>query len=136
VRSSFWRVGDTKVSLDDVRDIAAVAVQTLINNYDGRYNGKAYKITGPETLSYYQMAEILSNATGKKINYVDIPMQEARRRLERSGLSDWWIEVIMEVYELYRGSTQKLVTSAIEDVTGKKPTTFAQFAKDYAEAFK
>jgi hypothetical protein len=47
-----------------------------------------------------------------------------------------WIEIIMEVYELYRGGTQELVTSAIEDVTGKKPTTFAQFAKDYAEAFK
>jgi uncharacterized protein YbjT (DUF2867 family) len=134
--SIFWRVGNTKVSLVDVRDIAAVAVQTLINNRDGRHNGKAYTITGPEALSYYQMAEILSNATGKKIDYVDIPKEEARHRLEKSGLSDWWIKVIMEVYDIYEGGIQAYVSTTVEEVTGKRPRTFAQFAKDHAEFFK
>jgi uncharacterized protein YbjT (DUF2867 family) len=61
---------DAKVSFVDVRDIAAVAVKTLTEDGNNRHNGKAYTITGPEALSYYQVAEILSNATGKKINYV------------------------------------------------------------------
>ena len=97
---AFWRVGDTKVSFVDVRDIAAVAVQALINNHDGRHNGKAYTITGPEALSYYQVAEILSNATGKKIDYVNISKEDARRRLENSALSDWWINIIIEVLNM------------------------------------
>jgi uncharacterized protein YbjT (DUF2867 family) len=133
--SVFWRVGNTKVSVVDVRDIAAVAVQALINNRDGRHNGKAYAITGPEALSYYQMAEILSNATGKRIDYRDIPKEEARHRLEKSGLSDWWIKVIMEVYDIYERGTQAQVSNAVEEVTGKRPRTFAQFAKDYVEFF-
>jgi uncharacterized protein YbjT (DUF2867 family) len=133
---TFWRVGDTRVSFVDVRDIAAVAVQALINNNDDRHNSKAYTITGPEALSYYQVAEILSNATGKKIDYVNISKEEARRQLENSVLSDWWINVIVEVFDLYRGGTQAQVSSAVEEVTGRKPITFAQFAKDYAEAFR
>ena len=35
-----------KVSFVDVRDIAAISVQALINNIDGKYNSKAYTITG------------------------------------------------------------------------------------------
>jgi uncharacterized protein YbjT (DUF2867 family) len=37
-----------------------------------RHFGKAYNITGPDALSYYQAAEILSNTAGKKIYYVPI----------------------------------------------------------------
>jgi len=33
---------------------------------------KTYTITDPEALSYYQVAEILSNGTGKKIDYVNV----------------------------------------------------------------
>jgi uncharacterized protein YbjT (DUF2867 family) len=49
-----------------VRDIASVATRVLTEDYGSRTrdNGKAYDITGPEALSYYQSAEILSNATG------------------------------------------------------------------------
>jgi nucleoside-diphosphate-sugar epimerase len=55
--------GDAKVSFVDVRDIAAVASKVLMEHDEGemRHFGKAYNITGPEALSYYQAAEILSN---------------------------------------------------------------------------
>ena len=61
---------DAKVSFVDARDIAAVAVKALVDG-DKHYN-KTYMVTGPEALSYHQTAEILSNATGKKIDYVNI----------------------------------------------------------------
>jgi uncharacterized protein YbjT (DUF2867 family) len=134
----FWRVGDTEVSLVDVRDIAAVAVKVLTDNDNGnnRHNGKIYTITGPEALSYSQMGEILSSAIGKKISYVNISEEEARRAMKDIGLSEWWIKAIIEVYEYYKKGIQKQVSSAVEEVTGKKPISFSQFTKDYAQAFK
>jgi uncharacterized protein YbjT (DUF2867 family) len=134
----FWRVGDTEVSLVDVRDIAAVAVKVLTDNDNGnnRNNGKIYTITGPEALSYSQMAEILSSAIGKKISYVNISEEEARRAMKDIGLSEWWIKAIIEVYEYYKKGIQKQVSSAVEEVTGKKPISFSQFTKDYAQVFK
>jgi uncharacterized protein YbjT (DUF2867 family) len=130
--------GDTKVGFVDVRDIAAVAVKALTDEEDdenGKHKNKAYTITGPEELSYYQVAEILSNATGRKIDYVNISEEEARRAMKDMGISDWLINGVIEVIELYRNSIPQL-SSAVEEVTGKKPISFSQFAKDYAHVFR
>jgi uncharacterized protein YbjT (DUF2867 family) len=52
--------GDGKVSFVDARDIAAVAVQALIGNNDGKHNSKTYDITGPEAISYNDAVNIAS----------------------------------------------------------------------------
>jgi uncharacterized protein YbjT (DUF2867 family) len=129
---------DAKVSFVDVRDIAAVAVKTLTDDdgSDDRHKGKAYLITGPEALSYYQAAEILSNATGKKISYVNVSDEEARGVMKETGMNDWLINTISEVSDYFRKGYGSQVSSAVEEVTGKKPISFSQFAKDYTEAFR
>lgn len=74
---------DAKVSIVDVRDIAAIAVKILTDdNTNDIHNNKAYLITGPEAISYHQAAEILTTATGKKIDYVSISDEEARRGMK------------------------------------------------------
>jgi len=125
---------DAKVSFVDVRDIAAVAVRALADE-EKHYN-KTYLITGPEALTYYQSAEILSNAIGKKIDYVNVSDEEARVGMKEAGLNEWLINTISELYKLYRKGVASPVYSGVEEATGKKPTTFSQFASDYAEAFK
>jgi uncharacterized protein YbjT (DUF2867 family) len=128
---------DTKVGFVDVRDIAAVAMKALTEDDDenGKHNNKAYTITGPEELSYYQVAEILSNATGRKIDYVNISEEETRRAMKDMGISEWLINGVIEVIELYRSGIPQL-SSAVEEITGKKPISFSQFAKDYAHVFR
>jgi uncharacterized protein YbjT (DUF2867 family) len=125
---------DAKVSFVDARDIAAVAVKALVDG-DKHYN-KTYMITGPEALSYHQTAEILSNATGKKIDYVSISEEETREALKEMGMDDWLINTILDLYTLYRKGYASEVSSAVEEVTGRKATTFVEFAKDYADAFR
>ena len=126
---------DANVSIVDVRDIAAVAVQSLITNND-KHKNKTYLITGPEALSYYQAANILSNATCKKISYVNVSDEEVRGALKEEGMNDWIVNTILELYRYFRKGYASQVSSAIEQVTGKKPITFAQFAKDYADVFR
>jgi uncharacterized protein YbjT (DUF2867 family) len=129
--NAFYRpLEDAKVSLVDVRDIAAVAVKSLT---DDKYNNKTYLITGPEALSYHQVADILSNARGKKISYVNISEEEARAAMKEMGMNDW---TISELADYFRKRNASEVSSAVEEVTGKKPISFSQFAKDYAEAFR
>jgi uncharacterized protein YbjT (DUF2867 family) len=127
---------DAKVSLVDVRDIAAVAVKSLTEDRSDKHNNNTYLITGPEALSYYQAAEILSSATDKKISYVNISEEEARRAMKEMGMSDWLINTISELHDYFRKGNASQVSSAVEEVTGKKPISFSQFAKDYAEAFR
>jgi uncharacterized protein YbjT (DUF2867 family) len=125
---------DAKVSFVDARDIAAVAVKALMDG-DRHYN-KTYTVTGPEALSYYQAAEILSNATGKKIDYVNISDEDARGAMKEAGLNAWLIDTISGLYDYYRKGYASEISSAVEEATGKKPTTFAKFAKDYSDAFR
>jgi uncharacterized protein YbjT (DUF2867 family) len=125
---------DAKVSLVDVRDIAAVAVKSLID--EDKHRNKTYLITGPEALSYHQVAEILSNATGKKISYVNISEQEAKAAMKEMGMSDWLIKTVSELSDYFRKGKASEVSSAVEEATGKKPISFSQFAKDYAQAFR
>jgi uncharacterized protein YbjT (DUF2867 family) len=127
---------DAKVSIVDVRDIAAVTVKVLANDVNGMHNNKAYLITGPEAISYHQAAETFTNATGKKIDYVSISEEEARVRMKELGMDDWLINTILELYSYFRKGYASKVSSAVKEVTGKEPTPFAQFAKDYAEAFR
>jgi uncharacterized protein YbjT (DUF2867 family) len=124
---------DAKVSLVDVRDIAAVAVKSLID--EDKHKNKMYLITGPEALSYHQVAEILSNATGRKINYVNISDEEARAAMKEIGMNDWLINTVSELSEYFRKGKASEISSAVEEVTGRKPISFSQFANDYAEAF-
>jgi uncharacterized protein YbjT (DUF2867 family) len=127
---------DAKVSLVDVRDIASVAAKSLTEDGNDKHKNKTYLITGPEALSYHQAAEILSNATDKKISYVNISEEEARGAMKEMGMSNWLINTISELYDYFRKGNASQVSSAVEEVTGNKPISFSQFAKDYTEAFR
>ena len=124
---------DAKVSLVDVRDIAAVAVKSLID--EDKHKNKTYLITGPEALSYHQVAEVLSNATGRKISYVNISEEEAKAAMKEIGMSDWLINTVSELSDYFRKGKASEISSAVEEVTGRKPISFSQFARDHAEAF-
>lgn len=133
----YMAVGDARVSIVDVRDIAAVAVKTLIENgNEDRHNGKIYTITGPEALSYYQIAEILSNVIGKKISYVNLSEEDFRKSLKEAGVDDWFIYVVLLMLDpYYRKGIAAQVFTAVEEVTGKKPISFSQFVDDHIQAF-
>lgn len=126
-------VGDGKVSYIDARDIASVAVVALTQ--DG-HEGKAYEITGPEAISNEEIAEIISQVVGRKINYVDVPEDAARQEMKQSGMPEVLVEATMELYGIYKAGYASEVTPIVEQVTGNKPITFEQFANDSAEAFK
>jgi nucleoside-diphosphate-sugar epimerase len=114
-----------------------VAVKALTENgNNNRHKNKKYLITGPEALSYYQMAELLSNATGKEISYVSISEEEARAAMKEMGMDDWLINTILELSNYFKRGHASQVSSAIQEATGRKPVSFSQFANDYAEAFR
>jgi uncharacterized protein YbjT (DUF2867 family) len=126
--------GDGKVSFVDVRDIAGVAVQALLN--ESKHGQKAYNSTGPNAISYTQAAEILSNEVGRKIKYLDISEDQAREGMKAIGMDEWFINSMMELFSITRAGYVSDVSPAIEEVTGKKPITFSEFAKDYSRDFK
>jgi len=128
--------GDAKISFIDVRDIAAVSVKALTSNDNQQYKGKAYMITAQEAISYRQAAEILSKQVGRRISYIDIPEEDARKAMKQNGMNDWLIDAIMEFYTIIKTGHASKTTNEVEQIIGRKPISFSQFAKDYAEFFR
>jgi uncharacterized protein YbjT (DUF2867 family) len=125
--------GEGRVSLVDVRDIAAVAERALC---EPGHEGKAYPITGPQALTHAEIAADLSEALGKPIRHVDISPEKMRDTLLSFGMPPWQVEGVIEDYEQYRNGKAAEVTSAVKDVTGREPHSFAEFARDYTEVFQ
>ena len=128
----FAAVGDAKISIVDVRDIAAVAAAALTE--DG-HAGKTYNITGFEALSHQEMAEKLSVALNRQIQFVDISPESMRETLASIGFSNWQAEGLIEDYAHYHRGEASTVTTDIKDATGKPPHSFEEFARDYASEF-
>jgi len=131
--SFYLPMGEGTISLIDTRDIAAVAVEALTQV---GYDCVAYDLTGPEALSNGEIAELLSKVTGRKIHYLSIPDEDARKGMKQGGMPDWAIDALMELYALNRAGRTAAVMPSVQQVTGRKPITFAQFAQDHADAFK
>ena len=126
--------GEGKVSFVDVHDIAAVAAKILFEEHG--HNGKSYNITGPEALSYGDAAEILSNELGKKITYVNISDEDARNGMRAMGMDKWFIDSMIELYDISRKGYASEVSPALEQIIGRKSISFSQFVKESIGSFR
>jgi uncharacterized protein YbjT (DUF2867 family) len=128
----FAPAGEARVSIVDVRDIAAVATAALISN---SHEGKVYDVTEPEALTHTEIASQLSERLGKQITFTDIPDAAMRNALAGLGVPQWQADGLVEDYAHYRRGEAAAVSTAVQDVTGVPPHTLLEFARDYRPAF-
>jgi len=121
-------LGDARVSDIDARDIARTAAAVLSD--PTAHASQAYHLTGPDALSDHDIARILTEVTGRTIQYVNIPDEAARTSLSGIGLPAPVVEVVMGLYALMRAGKREAVTQHIEAITGQPATSFAEFARD------
>ena len=129
----YLNAGDGKVSFVDTRDIASVAVAALITS---GHEGQSYTITGAQALSHAESAAILSQVLGRTINYVDVPEDVVRQGMQGAGMPEPTVNALLELYASYKAGQAATVSPVVEQVTGKQPISFEQFAKDYAEVWQ
>ena len=123
------------LSFVDVRDIAAIAVHALTST-NGKHEGKAHNITGGEALSHGKAAEILSEQLGKKVNYINVSDEDARKGMKEMGMDEWIINSIIELFEFAKAGHWSAISPVTEQITDNKPISFSQFASDNAASFK
>ena len=128
----YMPTGNGKVGYIDARDIAAVGVEALTGE---GHEGQIYELTGPDAISNGEAAHILSEVTGKQVEFVDVPGDAARKNMVEHGTPDWMADAMMELYDVYKAGYSNQVFDSVQAVTDKKPHTFRQFAQDYKECF-
>lgn len=124
--------GDARVSMVDVRDVAAVAVVALTGR---EHVGREYTLTGPEALTQHEAAEILSEVAGREIVYDEVSDAEMREVLREAGWRPEQVEVMLGLFGTVRSGGRARVSPAVEEVLARPPTDFRTYAADHAEAW-
>ncbi len=125
---------DGTFSAVDGRDVAAVAA--VVVQDPAPHQGQTYAITGPEALSSADMAAQLSEALGKPVQYVDLPPEAFQQALVDAGMPSWLAETLKDLHLLFASGHTAAVSPVVADLTGQPGISFAQFARDYADAFR
>jgi uncharacterized protein YbjT (DUF2867 family) len=124
---------DNSVSFFDVRDIALAAAATLTGV---GHEGKAYELSGPESLTNSDTATILSTVLGKTVAYVPVPAEVARAGMRSAGLPEARIDSIENLMSAYQKGVGAPVKPDLENLIGRPSIRFEHFVRDHAAVFQ
>ncbi|MCM6773119.1 NAD(P)H-binding protein [Nocardia sp. CDC159] len=120
VRHPFPDVQQSPIHEADLADAAVTALTTP------GHADRIYPLTGPQSLSFRTMVELLAAAVGEPIRLEHITYDQAAEFVYRPVLELW----------SRAGTGPAPVGPTVESVTGKPGRTFAEWAADHARDFR
>lgn len=128
----FAPIGDSRISLIDVRDIAEVAFAALTSP---GHEGQVYDLTGPDALTHDEIARQIGAAIGQTISFVPIPPDAMRQAAMDAGLFEWQADGLIEDYAHYARDEAEAVSPDGPMITGRAARPFSAFLADYKDVF-
>jgi uncharacterized protein YbjT (DUF2867 family) len=120
--SFYTNAGEARISMVDTRDVAAVAAVLLT---EPGHEGDEVDVTGPEALSYDDVAGKLSASMGRQVNHVKVPDDAVLSALAGFGMGDWMVGALVDLFADYCRSGPvgyaAHVADAVMRLTGRAP---------------
>ncbi|MDQ1659403.1 MAG: hypothetical protein QOD41_4486 [Cryptosporangiaceae bacterium] len=126
--------GDGRAGAVSRDDIAAVAVAVLLD--PAAHAGATYDLTGPESISLDEAAAALTEAAGRPIRYHAETLDEAYASRAGYGAPDWEVAGWVTSYAAIAAGELDVVTSAVTDLTGRRPASLREFLAAHPEALR
>ncbi len=125
--------GGGKIAFIHPDDIAAVATASLTTH---DYDGQALAITGPEALSYGEMAVAIGRAIDKPVRFEEITDGQAYARAVEWAGKGAYADALVDIWRAVRESRLDTVTDGVKQITGREPIPFDQWAVENASSFQ
>jgi uncharacterized protein YbjT (DUF2867 family) len=125
--------GDGRVGLIDARDVAAVAAEIVSS--PAPHVGRTYWLSGPERLSYSDVASVLSTVLGRPIAFHPLTFEQERQAMISAGVPAEVAEMNAQALGLFAQGDSDWITDDVPLVLGRSARTFERFANDHAAAF-
>jgi uncharacterized protein YbjT (DUF2867 family) len=111
------------VAGDDVARVVATVLRD-----PAPHVGHIYELTGPRSLDMVGVAAEFSQALGRSVTYVDVPLSQWRAEvLAQAGLPPHTEQHIATVARLHRENRYDRLTDDVERLTGRSPQTVEAF---------
>ena len=129
--------GQARIAMIDPRDVGAAAAALLTSPglSSPGHEGQTYLVTGPEAITFAQVSAGLSAATGRRVEFTDIPGEAAEQAMIGGGVPAFAAGQIVKIFAQLRQGADRRVTATVQALTGSAPRDFASFARDHARLF-
>jgi uncharacterized protein YbjT (DUF2867 family) len=117
----------------DVSDVASVAAACLM---ESGHEGEIYDVTGPESLSYADVAATLERVLDHPVHYRECSFEQAKQSMVQAGLPEWLADAINELGMGMKEGRLDKVTTVVRDVAKHRPRTLEEFISDNIAAFR
>lgn len=125
-------VADTRQSMVDIVDVAAVVVKALT---EPGHENNSYLLTGPAALSYNEVASDIAAAIGKPVQYIAVPAEVAKQSMLNMGMSPWLVQSLLELSAEVATGNFATISEDIQRLLGRPPNNFKDFIARYAALF-
>ena len=128
----YVNAGEGRLAWIDTRDIADAAAAALT---EPGHEGLVYDLTGPEALTYGEVAARLGKLLGRDVAYVSVPDAAAFQAMKGMGMDAWYAYGMVTLHQGVRRGVAESTTGTVELVTGKAPRGIDAFLKENLAAF-
>jgi (4-alkanoyl-5-oxo-2,5-dihydrofuran-3-yl)methyl phosphate reductase len=129
----YGALAETALPVIDPQDIAEVGAKVLTTP---GHAGKAYELSGPESLTTAQQVDTLGAVLGRPLKYVNVPDDAARKSMNEMGMPGPYVDAMIGLIQLLRSFGRIEPTQDVEKLTGRPARTFRQWAEANAGAFR
>jgi uncharacterized protein YbjT (DUF2867 family) len=128
IRGPFAEVAISTIHPDD---LGAVAARALTSPDE---EGRTYRLSGPEALRPAEQVAILAKFSGRDLRFERQSDEEARGEMEQAMPKEY----VDAFFEFFAEGTvdETTVYPTVEEVTGRDPLTFEEWAEANADAFR
>ncbi len=120
----YWRkvftlpAGDGRVSFalrsDEAEAIGNVLAEEVCNN-------RIYNFTGSETYSFYDVADALSQLSGKEISYTPVTEAAYKANTKELGVPEHIMKIMASFMTDIKNGQGSTISTDLEEVLGRKP---------------
>jgi len=119
--------GDIREPYVDVEDIADVIVAALTET---GHAGEVYEVTGPRAMTLNEVAEEISAATQRHVNYLDIPHEGFLSALKQSGMPEDLLWLMDYLFSTVLDGRNSEVQDGVQRALGRGPRDFGEYARE------
>ncbi|WP_028863625.1 NmrA family NAD(P)-binding protein [Psychromonas aquimarina] len=125
-------LGDARIPMVDTRDIAQAALHCLISD---EFNNQIHYITGPDAITFTDVASALSRSLGREIQYVPLSFEDQLAGFKSAGIPDEVTDGVMKVFKSWVDAGIRDPQSCFEKITKTQAVDIDQWAHDFAASF-
>ena len=125
---TFWMgMGNGRLGMIDTRDVVDCAEQLVLSD---EFDNKIFEPTGPESISFHDVANVLIETLGQPVDYIAVPLEMIDQFNRDMGMGDWFADVMRDYSRAYSENWGDVVTDDVKRITGHSARSIETFVRE------